>query len=117
MGIAGCALNNPAAAGYTQAAIAAGPNTVPGSCIAYRITATNTTAGSITAVVINDNVPANTKMSYACSGNGVSAPSVTVGSIAGSTPANNGTGTVSANVGTLTSTQQAVLYFCVKIDP
>lgn len=117
VGVAGCAVNNPAAGSYTNAAIAAGPSTVPGACIAYRITATNTTAGTITSVVINDLVPANTRMHYACSGNGVSNPSVTVGAIAGTTPLNGATGTVTANVGTLTSTQSAVLYFCVRIDP
>jgi hypothetical protein len=42
---------------------------------------------------------------------------VTVGSIVGTTPGNNATGTVSANVGTLTSTQSATLFFCVRIDP
>ena len=47
-------------AGYSTAPIASGPRRRPGSCIAYRITGTNTTAASITAVVINDNIPANT---------------------------------------------------------
>jgi uncharacterized repeat protein (TIGR01451 family) len=104
-------------AGYTAAAIPAGPATAPNQCIAYRIIATNTTAASITSVFINDIVPANTKMNYACSGNGLATPSVTVGSIVGTTPINNATGTVSANVGTLTSTQSATLFFCVRIDP
>jgi uncharacterized repeat protein (TIGR01451 family) len=111
-----CAAAGPHA-GYTAAAIPAGPSTAPNQCIAYRIIATNTTAQTINLVVINDIVPANTKMNYACSGNGLATPSVSVGSIAGSTPGNNLTGTVSANVGTLTSTQSATLFFCVRIDP
>jgi uncharacterized repeat protein (TIGR01451 family) len=104
-------------AGYTTGAIPAGPSTAPGQCIAYRITGTNTTAGTINNVVISDIVPANTKMKFACSGNGVASPSVTVGSMAGGSAADGATGTVIANVGTLTSTQAAVLYFCVRIDP
>jgi uncharacterized repeat protein (TIGR01451 family) len=103
--------------GYTPAAIPPGAGTAPGQCIAYRIIATNSTAANINLVVINDIVPANTTMRYSCSGNGLATPSVTVGSIAGSTPANGLTGTVSANVGTLTSTQSATLFFCVRIDP
>ncbi len=104
-------------AGYTQAAIPAGANTAPGQCIAYRITGTNTTAGTITAVVLNDIVPANTTMHYPCSGNGAATPTVSIGSIAGTTPASGATGTVTATVGPLNSTQSAVLYFCVRIDP
>ena len=100
------------AGAYQTAAIAAGPLTAPGRCIGYEITATNTTAASVTLVVINDLVPANTLMHYLCG-----APATSVGSIAGTTPANGATGTVSATVGTLTSNQSAVLTFCVRIDP
>jgi uncharacterized repeat protein (TIGR01451 family) len=111
-----CAAAGPHA-GYTQAAIPAGPATAPGSCIAYRITGTNTTAGTITNVVINDIVPANTKMKFSCSGNGATTPTVTVGAMNAGSAADGATGTVIANVGPLTSTQSAVLYFCVRIDP
>ena len=97
---------------YTQAAIPAGPLTAPNRCIGYRVTATNTTATTVTLVVINDLVPANTKMEYLCG-----APAVAPGAIAGSTPPTGATGTVTANVGTLTSLQSAVLTFCVRIDP
>jgi hypothetical protein len=68
-------------------------------------------------VVINDNVPANTRIHYACSGNGLGAPNVSVGAIAPSTPADGATGTVTANVGVLAPAQSAVLHFCVRIDP
>lgn len=120
-----CSSNNPS--GYTQNAIAAGPNTAPGSCIAYRITATNTTAGTISNVVISDNIPANTKIKYSCSGNSVSSPSVWVGATQLTNPltqggitqtvADGGTGTLRATILSLTSTQSATLYFCVQIDP
>jgi uncharacterized repeat protein (TIGR01451 family) len=112
----GCAVAGPHA-GYSTGAIAAGPATAPGQCIAYRITGTNSTAGTITSVVISDVVPANTKMHFACSGNGSATPTVSVGSMAAGSAADNSTGTVIANVGPLTSTQSAVLYFCVRIDP
>jgi uncharacterized repeat protein (TIGR01451 family) len=111
-----CAVAGPHA-GYSAAAIPAGPNTAPGQCIAYRITGTNSTAGTVTAVTISDIVPANTKMRFTCSGNGSATPTVTPGSMAGGSAADNATGTVIANVGPLTSTQSAVLYFCVRIDP
>ncbi len=111
-----CAVAGPHA-GYSPAAIPAGPATAPGQCIAYRITGTNSTAGTITNVVISDIVPANTKMKFSCSGNGASTPTVTVGSIAAGSAADGAVGTVNANVGPLTSTQSAVLYFCVRIDP
>jgi uncharacterized repeat protein (TIGR01451 family) len=111
-----CAAAGPHA-GYIQTPIPQGPATAPGQCIAYRITGTNTTAGTITSVVISDIVPANTKMKFSCSGNGTANPTVSVGSMAGASAADGATGTVVANVGTLTSTQAAVLYFCVRIDP
>jgi len=100
------------ASAYQTAAFAAGPLTVPGRCIGYRVTATNTTAAPVTSVVINDLVPANTTMHYPCG-----APAVTVGTIAGTTPPTGATGTVTANVGPLTPLQQAALTFCVRIDP
>jgi hypothetical protein len=68
-------------------------------------------------VAISDIVPANTKMRFSCSGNGLATPSVSPGSMAGGSAADGATGTVIANVGPLTSTQSAVLYFCVRIDP
>jgi uncharacterized repeat protein (TIGR01451 family) len=99
---------------FTTASIPAGPLTAPGRCISYRVTATNTTAASINAIVVNDLVPANTKMLFAC---GV--PATTVGAMDPGSAA-NGAGppaNVRANVGTLTSTQVAVVTFCVQIDP
>ncbi|HEX3062774.1 MAG TPA: hypothetical protein VHP55_08880, partial [Usitatibacter sp.] len=111
LGAAGCTNSNPAAGSYSTAAIAANPNTAAGSCIAYRVTITNSTAAGMTGVSLSDLVPANTLMHYACSGNGSATPSVTVGSIAGTTPADGATGTVGAAIGSLAASQSAVLYF------
>jgi uncharacterized repeat protein (TIGR01451 family) len=116
LGAAGCANNNAPAGSYSTAVIPASPSTAPGACIAYRVTVTNTSAAAITAISLGDAVPANTHMHYACSGNGASAPSVTVGSIVGTTPADGATGTVTANVGSLNAAQSAVMYFCVQVD-
>jgi len=116
VGAAGCASNNAPAANYSNAAIPASAATAAGSCIAYRVTATNSSASPFTGVAISDLVPANTRMHYACSGNGSSSPSVTVGTIAGTTPADGATGTVGANVGALAAGQSAVLYFCVQVN-
>ena len=104
-----CAAPGPHA-GYSTAPIPAGPSTAPGQCIAYRITASNTTATGITAVFVNDNIPGNTRQRTSC---GVAA--TTVGTI--SAPGDGNTGVVSANVGALASAQSAVVTFCVRIDP
>jgi uncharacterized repeat protein (TIGR01451 family) len=115
----GCAAAGPHA-GYTTGAIPAGPATAPGQCIAYRITATNTTATTITNVVVSDNVPSNTRMQYACSGGTpAGAPRITVGAIAGGSAADGAPppAAVIANIGPLNSTQSAQLVFCVRIDP
>ena len=115
LGAAGCAASPPAA-GYGSAALGPNANTAGGSCLAYRITVTNTAAAPIGAIVITDATPAGTRMQYACSGNGQAQPSVTVGAVAAA-PANGATGTVTANVGVLAPAQSAVLHFCVRIDP
>ena len=87
------------------------PAQLPGTCLKYQITGQNTTAANITAVFINDNVPGNTAvLTTAC------ATTTTVGTIVTPTPSGF-TGTVSANVGTLTPGQSAVLTFCVQIAP
>ncbi|MGZ5749973.1 MAG: SdrD B-like domain-containing protein [Usitatibacter sp.] len=116
LGTAGCAANNPPAASYSQGAIAGGPSTIPGACIAYRVTVTNATAAPITGVTVADPVPVGTRMHYACSGNGVSTPSTTLGAMAGTTPADNASGTVTANVGVLAAGQSSVLYFCAQVN-
>ncbi|QJR10734.1 hypothetical protein DSM104443_01803 [Usitatibacter rugosus] len=104
-----CAAPGPHA-GYSTAPIPAGPNTAPGQCIAYRITGTNTTAAGITLVFINDNVPGNTRQRNSCG-----APATTLGTV--TSPGDGNTGLISANVGALASAQNAIVTFCVRIDP
>ncbi|OYZ02019.1 MAG: hypothetical protein B7Y42_02960 [Polaromonas sp. 28-63-22] len=81
----------------------------PGECVLYQITVTNVGSANATAVVVSDATPTYTTLS--------SAPATTVGTIAAGAPAVGGAGTVSANVGTLTPGQAAVLTFGVRITP
>ena len=81
----------------------------PGQCVLYQITVTNVGSANATAVVVSDATPTYTTLS--------SVPATTVGTIAAGAPAVGGTGTVSANVGTLTPGQAAVLTFGVRITP
>ena len=81
----------------------------PGACVLYQITVTNVGSANATAVVVSDATPTYTTLS--------SAPATTVGTIAAGAPAVGGAGTVSANVGTLTPGQAAVLTFGVRITP
>ena len=97
---------------YSAAPIAAGPLTAPGRCLQYEIVGQNTTALNITLVVINDNIPANTRQHNACG-----APAVTPAGPAVSSPGDGATGTISVAVGTLTPSQSSTLTFCVRIDP
>jgi len=82
---------------------------VPGACIRYRITATNKGATQITAVVMSDNIPANTVYWDSA------AASTLLGSILA--PLNGLVGTVTANVGALNPGQSNALQFGVKINP
>ena len=97
---------------YSTAAIPAGPNTAPGQCIAYQITATNTAVASITSVVLSDNIPANTTRNDGCG-----APAATGGATVGGTSANGTGGTVTASLATLASSASSQLTFCVRINP
>jgi len=95
---------------YSTGSIPAGAATAPGKCLQYRITATNSTASSISAVVVNDNIPASTHQWNACG-----APATTPGTI--TSPGDNATGTISASIGSLASLASAQVTFCVRIDP
>jgi uncharacterized repeat protein (TIGR01451 family) len=92
---------------FTKDPITAGA--VPGACIRYRITATNKGATPITAVVMSDNIPANTVYHDAA------AASTLLGSILA--PLNGLVGTVTANVGALSPGQSNAVQFGVKINP
>jgi trimeric autotransporter adhesin len=98
---------------YTAAAIPAGPNTAPGKCVAYQITATNTTVGAITTVVLSDLVPANTTLAVTS----CAAPAATGGATIGGAATEGATGAVTASLASLPSANSFQLTFCVKINP
>ena len=99
---------------FSNAAIASGPATAPGKCIAYQVTATNTAPGAITNVVITDIVPANTTLAATS----CAAPTATSGATVGGTATTEGaTGNVTATLASLASTASYQLTFCVKINP
>jgi uncharacterized repeat protein (TIGR01451 family) len=80
----------------------------PAQCVDYQITVTNSGSSNATAVVVSDATPTFTTLS--------TAPATTVGSIAGGAPVVGGTGSFSANVGTLTPGQSAVITFGVAVN-
>jgi uncharacterized repeat protein (TIGR01451 family) len=82
---------------------------IPGACIRYEITATNVSATNVGAVVISDNIPANTVYHAAV------LASTTQGLVA--TPLPGLPGTVIDTVGTLAPAQSAKLSFGVRITP
>ena len=86
----------------------------PGRCIQYQVVATNTTAANITSVVINDNIPANTKQHNACG-----APAVVPAGPVVTSPGDGvgPPGAISVAVGPMTPSQASTLTFCVRIDP
>ena len=105
-----CAAPGPHA-GYSAAAIPPGPATVPGSCIAYRITATNGSGVALAGVTVNDNIPANTRQRNSCG-----APAAAPAGPVVSSPGDGNAGTVSAAIGALAPAQVSVLSFCVRIQ-
>ena len=99
---------------FSNAAIPAGPNMAPGKCLAYQVTATNTTPGALTNIVMSDIVPANTTLAATS----CAAPTATGGATVGGTATTEGsTGTVTATLASLASTASYQLTFCVKINP
>ncbi len=102
---------------WSNMAIAASANTVPGKCISYLIVGANTTASNITNINLSDVVPPNTKLETGCGVPTVTGPIAVTGG-----PYVNGfTGTVSAASSPLAttpvpSTGTFTLQFCVKIN-
>jgi uncharacterized repeat protein (TIGR01451 family) len=98
--------------GVADTAFSSNPITtgaIPGACIRYQITATNSGATSVSTVVISDNTPANTSY-HATVG-----ASTTLGTVLN--PLAGLTGTVQAIVGTLLPGQSASMSFGVRINP
>ena len=79
---------------------------VPGACIRYQITATNTGATDVNTVVIRDTIPAYTSFH--------SAPGSTTGALIA--PIVNLLGTLSASIGTMQPGQSSTMTFGVKIS-
>ena len=79
----------------------------PGECVLYEITVKNVGSADATVVVVSDSTPTFTTMRFAA----VS----TVGPASNPTIP-NGTGAITATIGTLTPSQSAVVTFGVKID-
>lgn len=79
---------------------------VPGACIRYEITATNTGATDVNTLVIRDTIPAYTTFH--------SAPGSTTGAVAA--PIVNLLGTLSATIGTMSPGQSSTMTFGVKIS-
>lgn len=100
------------AGGYSSNPIAQSAATAPGRCIGYRITATNTTAQTITNVQVSDTVPANTLLHTACG-----APGGSAGVTMAGTAANGTGGTVTATAASLAPTASFTATFCVRINP
>jgi uncharacterized repeat protein (TIGR01451 family) len=99
---------------FSTAAISAGANTAPGKCVAYQITATNTTTGAITNVVLSDIVPSNTTLAATS----CFAPTAAGGATIGGTATTEGsTGTVTATLASLASAGSFNLTFCARINP
>jgi hypothetical protein len=97
---------------WSNMAIAASANTVPGKCIAYLVVGTNTTGSNITSVAMTDVVPANTILETGCGAPTASVPLT----ITGGPYVNGFTGTVTASAATVTPGQTFTLQFCVKIN-
>jgi uncharacterized repeat protein (TIGR01451 family) len=114
----------PTGSSWSTAAIPAGSGTVPGSCIAYVIVGTNTTASNISNITISDIVPSNTKFEAGCT---PLSPNMTTGPLFATVPTTGFTGTITAlsattNAGPALSTAPLLpggtvtLQFCVKIN-
>jgi len=85
--------------------------TVPGACILYRITASNVGGNNVVNVLTNDATPANAVLAPFT----VPLPATTGGIIQPPILAFGVSGTIIADVGTLTPGQQAVITFGVQI--
>ncbi|WP_137896335.1 DUF11 domain-containing protein [Ramlibacter sp. 2FC] len=90
---------------YVATSIAA----APGACLRYRLVVKNVGVASVTDVVVSDATPANTRYHAAVPA------ATTAGSV--SAPADGGSGTVQASLGSLAPGQEAVISFGVRINP
>jgi trimeric autotransporter adhesin len=93
----------------------------PGQCVRYRITATNNGTANVTNVVITDSTPANTVYNTGalCPASSTFGAATTVGTVATTPAVANCVAavSVSATIGTLTPSSNAVLTFGVEVNP
>ena len=86
----------------------------------YRITATNNGTADVTSVVLSDSSPANTvyNTGAVCPASGGAGAATTVGTVATTPVGANciAAVTVSATIGTLAPSQNAVLTFGVQVN-
>lgn len=97
---------------FTTSAI---PNLAPGSCVQYRIVATNVGSTSVSSLVVSDATPSFTTLETgACS---VFAQRSDAGAVTlGGTAADEASGTVTATVATLPALVNVRLAYCVQLD-
>lgn len=100
---------------YKLGDITAAEGAVPGACVRYKVTAKNVGTLAINTLLVSDATPANTVYATGC-GAGVPARSTTKGSFT-STPGNCSAGSIIANVGNLDPSEEATIYFGIRIDP
>ena len=86
-------------------------NATPGQCITYRITALNSGTADADDVIVTDATPTWTTMTDC---GGTCAATVSTGTLSGF--ANNSTGTLTGDYGTLVPGGQGIMTFTVKID-
>ena len=99
---------NPSCAAATGSTVYTSANlsAKPGECVLYQIIVTNVGSADATSVVVSDVTPTYTKLKNLAA--------TSVGTITG--PAVTATGAITATIGTLTSSQSAVVTFGVQID-
>ena len=93
---------------YVDTAISA----KPGTCVSYKVTATNEGSAAVTSLAIKDSTPNYTKFVTIAT----VSPKTSAGTTVAVQPANNTAGSISTTPQNLTPTSSATLEFVVKID-
>ena len=90
---------------------------MPGLCVKYRITATNTGSSAITTLLLSDAVPSFTTLETTPAGCAVAAVSTDAGVVTpGGTATDENGGTVTASKASLAALTNVQLTFCVQLD-
>ena len=92
-------------------------NLLPGLCVKYQITATNTGSSAITTLLLSDAVPSFTTLETTPAGCAVAAVSTDAGAVtAGGTAVDEAAGSVTASKASLAPLTNVQLTFCVQLD-